>query len=252
MKDSALRLQDKTVLLVGPFNGITQACLRALTEFGCDVAYVSHQNPNAGRYADGVNEAREVHPHYGRAAYFHMPLKSAKDVQEALGQVTNSLGRIDVLVDASPLSWDDKTEAHAAVEVCEVLAENCVPYLLAKQKGRMIFLFEDPCLETIVPHNTSGLREILVKKIESLAKKYIAKNVTANGLAVGVTDDFLLKSYPKSPSLKKSFEELKKEHPDVKLVEYHDIALGVSYLASALSASVTGQVLRLTQGFHLR
>jgi len=253
MKDSALRLQDKTVLLVGPFNGITQACLRGLTEFGCDVAYVSHQNPNAGRYAEGVNEAREVHPHYGRAAHFHMPLKTAKDVQEVLGQVTNSLGRIDVLVDASPLGWDEKTDAASAVEVCTVLAETCVPFLLAKQKGRMIFIYEDPCLETIAPHtNTSGYREVLVAKIEELAKKYIAKNVTANGVAVGVSDDFLLKTFPKSGSLKKSFEELKKEHPSVKLVEYHDVALGVAYLASALSASVTGQVLRLTQGFHLR
>lgn len=252
MRDSALRLQDKTILLVGPFNGVLQGCLRTLTEFGCDVAYVSHQNPNASRYVDGINEAREVHSHYGRAVYYHLPVTNAAQVQEALGQVTNSLGRIDALVDASPLTWDPSTDAKNAVEVCEMLAERCAPFFMAKQKGRMVFLFEDSSLEMIAPAtNTSGFRDTLVEKIEALAKQYSGKNVTVNGLSVGVTDDFLLKTLPKSPSLKKSLEQLQIDHPRLKLVEYQDIALGVCYLVSALSASVTGQVMRLTHGFHL-
>ncbi len=252
MKDSALRLQDKTIMLVGPFNGITQACVRALTEFGCDVAYVSQDNPTAGRYIDGINEAREVHAHYGRAVFYHMPLKSADDVQEVLGAVTQSIGRIDALVDASPLTWNAQTDAHSAVDVCIALAEKCVPFFLAKQRGRLVFLFEDECLEKIVPAtNTAAFREVLTEKIGALAKSYVGKNVTANGVAVGVTDDFLLKHHPKSPSLKKSLEALQQEHPGLRLVEYQDVALGVAYLVSALSASVTGQTLRLTQGFHL-
>ncbi len=252
MKDTALRLQDKTILLVGPFNGVTQSCVRQLTEFGCDVAYVSHDNPNANRYIEGLNEAREVHAHYGRAVHYHMPLKTPEDVQEALGAVTQSLGRIDALIDASPLAWDGKTEAKHAVEVCMALAEKCIPFFLAKQKGRLVFLFEDACLTEIAPTiNTAAFREMLTKNIEELAKNYIGKNVTANGIAIGVTDDFLLKTNPKSPSLKKSLEALQVDHPKLRLVEYQDVALGVSYLVSALSASVTGQVLRLTQGFHL-
>jgi NAD(P)-dependent dehydrogenase (short-subunit alcohol dehydrogenase family) len=252
MRDSALKLQDKTILLVGPFNGILQAALRTLTEFGCDVAYVSHQNPNAGRYAEGINEAREVHSHYGRAVYYHLPVTNGAQVQEALGQVTNSLGRVDALVDATPLTWDAKTEANSAVEVCEMLAEKCVPFFLAKQKGRIVYVFEDSALEKIAPAtNTVGFRDTLIEKIGKIAKTYAGKNVTVNGLSVGVTDDFLLKNMPKSPSIKKSLEELQKDHPQIKLVDYQEIALGVSYLVSALSASFTGQILRLTHGFHL-
>lgn len=251
MRDSALKLQDKTILLVGPFNGILQAALRTLTEFGCDVAYVSHQNPNAARYTEGINEAREVHSHYGRAVYYHLPVTNGTQVQEALGQVTNSLGRVDALVDATPLTWNENTIAANAVEVCEVLAEKCVPFFLAKQKGRIVYVFEDCSLEKISPAKISGVRETLIKKIEGLGKTYAGKNVTINGLSVGVTDDFLLKHMPKSPSIKKSLEELQKNHPQIKLVDYQDVALGVSYLVSALSASFTGQVMRLTHGFHL-
>lgn len=251
-RDSALRLQDKTVLLVGPFNGVIQACLQTLTEFGCDVAYVGGQNPNAARYVDGVNEAREVKPDYGRAVYYQLPVRTGGDVQEALGRVTESLGRIDVVVDASPLGWTTSTETASALSVCTTLAEKCLPFLLAKHRGRIMYLFEDSCLETITPStSTSGLRDALVEKIEELAALYAAKNVTVNGIGIGVTDDFLLKNFPKSPSLKKSMEQLQKEHPAAKLVEYQDVALGVSYVASALSASLTGQVLRLTQGLHL-
>lgn len=252
MRDSVLKLQDKTILMVGPFNGILQAALRTLTEFGCDVAYVSHTNPNAGRYTEGINEAREVHSHYGRAVYYHLPVTNGAQVQEALGQVTNSIGRIDALVDATPLTWDAKTDAASAVEVCMMLAEKCVPFFLAKQKGRIVYLFEDSALEKITPAtNTAGFRDTLIEKIEGLGKTYAGKNVTVNGLSVGITDDFLLKAMPKSPSIKASLLELQKDHPQIKLVDYQDIALGVSYLVSALSASLTGQVLRLTHGFHL-
>ncbi len=251
MKDSALRLQDKTVLLVGPFNGITQACMRTLTEFGCDVGFVSNQTPNAARYVDGINEAREVHAHYGRAGFFHMPLTKESEVMEALGRVTESLGRIDAVVDASPLAWDTST-TESAVELCTMIAQKCLPFLLAKQRGRLVYLYEDTALEKIVPAtNISGFRDLLNEKINELAKMHFAKNVTVNGISVGVTDDFLLKVFPKSPSLKKSFEELQKTHPTLKLVEYHDVALGVAYLVSALSGSLTGQTLRLTQGYHL-
>ncbi len=178
MKDSALRLQDKTILLVGPFNGVTQACVRQLTEFGCDVAYVSHDSPNAHRYIDGINEAREVHAHYGRAVHYHMPLKTTADVQEALGAVTQSLGRIDALVDASPLGWDGKTEAKNAVDVCMALAEKCVPFFLAKQRGRLVFLFEDGCLEGMVPTvNTSTFRDMLTEKSKNSPKVTSARTL---------------------------------------------------------------------------
>jgi NAD(P)-dependent dehydrogenase (short-subunit alcohol dehydrogenase family) len=251
MKDSALRLQDKTLLVVGPFNGITQSIIRAMTEFGADVGFVC-EGSTATRYVDGVNEAREVHPHYGRAAHYNLPLGNDKQIQDAFGRVVESLGRMDALIDASPLEWTAETNPEAAVAVCLDLAEKVVPFLLAKQRGRIVYLFEDPSLDKLkTAPPAEGSREVLTRAIQALALKYRLQNVTANALSVGVTDDFLLKNLPKSPSLKRSFEELQRAHAGIKLVEFHDIALGAAYLCSALSASLTGQVLRLTHGYHL-
>lgn len=252
MKDSALRLQDKTILLVGPFNGVTQAILRTMTEFGADIGYVGEQAQSAAKYIDGLNEAREVHPQYGRAAHYALPLENEKQMQEALGRVAESLGRMDALIDARPLAWSQQTDAAKDLQKSLLLTEKLMPFLLAKQRGRILYVFEDACLDplngvTVAP----AWREILLAQLGALANHHRAQNVTVNGLTVGVTDDFLLQHFPKGGSLKKAFEELRLKHPALKLVEFHDVGLGAAYLTSALSACVTGQLLRLTHGFHL-
>lgn len=252
MKDSALRLQDKTILLTGPFNGTTQAILRTLTEFGADVGYVCEHGQYANKYVDGVNEAREVHPQYGRAAHFALPLGDEKQIQEALGRVAESIGRMDALIDASPLAWNTKTDADRATALCLTLAEKSIPFLLAKQRGRLVYVYEDFSLDPLSEeHPAPGTREKLTVMIETLAKRHRQQNITCNALAIGVTDDFLLRNFPKGASLKKSFTDLQSKFNEIKLVEFHDIGLGASYLTSALSASLTGQTLRLTHGAHL-
>lgn len=250
MKDSSLRLQDKNVLLVGPFGGITQAVLRTLTEFGASVGYISEES--ASRYVDGVNEAREVHSHYGRAAHYNMPLSSDAQIQDALASVVGTLGRMDVLIDATPLAWNASTDPSLASATCLGLAEKLVPFFLAKQRGRIVYLLEDPSLEILRPGGVAaGCREVLSSMIEDLAAKYRTQNITVNALSVGVTDDFILRINPKIPSLKRAFEELQKSHLGLKLVELNDVSLSAAYLSSALSASLTGQMLRLTHGFHI-
>jgi NAD(P)-dependent dehydrogenase (short-subunit alcohol dehydrogenase family) len=249
MKDSSLRLQDKNVIIVGPFNGTTQAILRGLTEFGASVGLISEAP--AGRYVDGVNEAREVHASYGRAAHFNMALDTDKKIQDVLGQVVGTLGRVDCFIDASPLTWTSATDARDASEACLAMAEKWVPFFLAKQRGRIVYLIEDPSLAPLRSAACADALQDLTGAMNRLAAKYRAQNVTVNAITIGVTEDFILTAFPKTPSIKKSFEELAGKHPGVRLVETNDIALSTAYLCSAMSAAVTGQVLRLTGGFHL-
>lgn len=251
MKDSALKLQDKTVFLTGAFNGTVQAILRSMTEFGADVAYVSDQTPSAQTYVNGVNEAREVHPHYGRAAFFNLPLGTEEQITEAMGKIAESFGRLDILIDAAPLSWT-AANAEAGLKASGLLAERVLPFLKAKQKGRIVYIFEDAALQKLKPTTLpEAQREALLQMVQSLALKTLSMNVTVNALALGVTEDFLLKQFPGNPSIRKTLEQLQTNHPGIKLLESTEIALGAAYAASALSASLTGQVLKLTHGFHL-
>lgn len=249
MKESALKLQDKTVLLAGPFNGVTQAIIRAFTEFGADIAYVCEAP--AGKYVDGVNEAREIHPQYGRAVHFNLPLNDEKKIQDMIGHVVQTLGRMDVLIDATPLAWDSSTDPQAASQVCLRLAEQMVPFFLAKQRGRLVYLLEDACTDSMRKDAAQGRGEAITELVRGLALKHRLQNVMVNALSIGVTDDFVLRIHPNTVSIKRSFEELAKNHPGLKLVDINDAASSVAYLSSALCAGLNGQTLRLTHGFHL-
>lgn len=248
-RDSAIRLQDKTILLIGPFNGVTQALLRTLTELGADIAFVNDQTPMASKYCDGVNEAREARPDYGRAAHFGLSLRNEQDVREALGRVAEGIGRMDVLIDASPLSWTAASDVPHALSFSGVVTAALAPFFAARQRGRIVYLFEDVCLSTVGAEKfVSSYQEELCEHISVSAMAFKDQCVTVNGVAVGVTEDFILKHFPKSGSIKKSLLELQGRCPGLKLLENTDIASSMAYLASNASGSLTGQVLRLTHG----
>ena len=250
MRESALKLQDKTVLLAGPFNGVTQAIVRAFTEFGEDIALICEAP--AGKYVEGVNEARDVHPNYGRAVHFNLPLTDDKKILEVLGHVVQTLGRMDVLIDASPLAWNASTDPVAATKLCLTLAEQMVPFFLAKQRGRIVYILEDPCMSGLrndAP--VTGAHESVLSLVNDLAQKHRLHNVMVNALSLGATDDFVLRSFPNTVSIKRSFEQMQKANANLKLVDINDAANSVAYLSSVLCTGLTGQMLRLTQGFHL-
>ena len=251
MRDSLLKLQDKTILLIGPFNGVTQALLRTLTEFGADVAYVSEPDKGIPKYIEGVNELRHVHPESGRAAHFSFDPKS-RDIGELLGRIVEGLGRMDVLIEASPLSWKKDEDPAPGLEMANRLAEALVPFFQVKKRGRIIFLFEDPSLvELKLEGFNDGYQSALVTNLKVLARAMADRHVTVNGLGLGITEDFLLKMFPKSPSIRKALESLKADHAGARLVEFTDVAVAVAYLASAGSSGLTGQVLRLTHGIGI-
>lgn len=249
MKESSFKLQDKTIFLAGPFNGVTQSIIRGMAELGADVAFVSDSVAHASRFTDGVTEARDIHPNHGRAAHFNLPLNTPEQVQEAIGRVAQSLGRMDILVNALPLTWDGKTSLEQVGTVGATLIEKFTPFFTAKPRGRVIYVLEDEGLD---PMLTNPWPKEFRSQFLDLVKKQSAElrgiHTTVNAISIGVTEDFLLKNFPKSPSIRLSLDAAKKEHGDIRLVESSDIASAVAYLSSAVAGSITNQVLRLTHG----
>lgn len=249
MKDSPFRLQDKTILLTGPFNGVTQALMRTMTELGADIAFVNEKSPHAGRYVDGVNEAREARPDYGRAAYFDLPLGNETQIRDTLGRVAQGIGRMDVFVDASALGWQKDSDVGHAIGLSQLLSQGLAPFFSARQRGRIIYLFEDSSLSAVgVDAFVGTYQEHLMEHVLSSAAALKDKSVTVNGIALGVTEDFILRHFAKSGSIKKSLAELQAKSPGVKLVEAFEIATALAYLACPSSSSLTGHILRLTHG----
>src|SRR5262249_22172466 len=117
------------------------------------------------------------------------------------------------------------------------------------QRGRIIYLFEDLSLATLgVEGFHNSYQEQLGEHISLSAVSLKEHSVTVNGVALGVTEDFILKHFAKSGSIKKSLVELQSGRPGVKLVEAFDIATALAFLACPSSGSLTGQILSLTHG----
>lgn len=246
MKDSLYRLQDKTILLTGPFNSITQALLRTMTELGADVAFVNAEARLAGKYCDGVNEAREIHPDFGRAVHFALPLKEPGDVKEALGRLTESVGRVDCFVEASPLSWTADDDVARALTTSAMIAEQLLPFFKARQRGRIVYLFEDLSLSDLgVADFVSSYQEKLMAHIEEASRHLRGQAVTVNGISLGLTEDFVLRHYPKGGSIRKTLVELQATRPGLRLIEPHEVACVIGFLTCNASGSVSGQTIRL-------
>jgi NAD(P)-dependent dehydrogenase (short-subunit alcohol dehydrogenase family) len=72
--------------------------------------------------------------------------------------------------------------------------------------------------------------------VKALAKEL--ETISVHWLTVGLTEEFLLQRYPKSPSIKLALEELRKVLPGIKIQDPSDIANAVAFLSSPLSAAI--------------
>ncbi|MGE3386606.1 MAG: SDR family oxidoreductase [Bdellovibrionales bacterium] len=238
-RDSLLKLNDKTVAIVGAFNTMTQMILTHLSEQGADVALVGKESPEARRYVEHLNDQREIYPHYGRAGVINTELSNDKEAADLVGRVVHSFGRLDTLVDTLPLVRTDLT-------LSESLAQESLKFLTSRPRSRLMWLSPHPALEP-APETAKTLS----RWRQYYSTEYISKNLTANELVIGVSDEFLLRKSPKSPSIKMTFEELKKTTPKARMLDPSELAAWVMFLSSPLSQAVNGQQLFIDHGLSM-
>jgi NAD(P)-dependent dehydrogenase (short-subunit alcohol dehydrogenase family) len=234
-RDSLLKLNDKTVAVVGEFSSMTQMILTLLSEQGADVALVGKESPEARRVCEHLNDQREIYAHYGRAGVIATDLAQAKDAADIVGRVVHSFGRLDCLVDTLPCTRGDFVLSAA-------LVQESLKFLTSRPRSRIIWLSHHRQLQDIP----------FAAELESLrtqmAEAFGPKNLTANELVLGVSEEYLLRRNPKSPSMKIALEDLKKQIPRARLLEPSEIAAWVMFLASPLSQAVNGQALGVDHG----
>jgi NAD(P)-dependent dehydrogenase (short-subunit alcohol dehydrogenase family) len=238
-RETLLRLNDKTVMLVGEFSSMTQMTLTLLCEQGSDVALVGKETPEARRYCDHISDQREIYPGYGRAGIVATDLAKAAlkptDAADIVARVLHSFGRLDALVDTLACSRTDPALSMA-------LARESVKFLTSRPRSRMVWLSHHPRLQ-----DTPGA-EALEALRKSMAQDFGAKNLTANELVLGVSEEFLLRNLPRSPSIKLGLEELKKQIPQARLLDPAEIAAWIMFVASPMSQAVNGQSLFVDHG----
>lgn len=208
--------------------------MASFCEYGSDVALLGPASREATRYAENLTDTREIHSGNGRVFALEADLSTADGAKEGLTKAAQSFGGIDVVIDTRPLL---KLEAATTPEAGFIT--EAMKFLEGRGKGRMIFLSYEPGL-------TEGSSTALIDFVTTQAKEVIGKNVTVNMVTLGVTEEYLLKKFPKLPSIKLAFAELQKTNARAKMIDGKEIAYTVAFLASPLCASLTGQNLILS------
>ncbi len=234
-RDSLLKLNDKTVAVVGEFSSMTHTILATLTEQGADVALLGKETPEARRVCEHINDQREIYPHYGRAGVISADLTNAKDAGDMIARVVHSFGRLDALVDTLPCTRPDFVLSAA-------LVQESLKFLTSRPRSRLIWLTHHRQLQDL-----SYAAELKALRAQ-MAEAFGPKNLTANELVIGVSEEYLLRRIPKGPSMKYALEDLKKQIPHARLLDPSEIAAWVMFMASPLSQAVNGQTLYVDHG----
>lgn len=240
---SNLPLQDRSVLLYGPFNGLTQNLIREFTEKGADVGMLHPELAGLTRFVESINDVRVAHPEFGRAAALNIEVTHQTAALDAVTRIAEIFGRIDILVDC-----DLQSLANEKPSLTRMLIEHVTPYFKSKKRGRIVFIREDDILAPLLKSdNFTNENKEFSQWMESLAQEWPNPSFSVNMLTIGLTEDFLIKKFPQSKSIRESFEKVRSEHPKIHLVDYNDISSVGIFLSGTGTTGLSGQILRVTR-----
>jgi NAD(P)-dependent dehydrogenase (short-subunit alcohol dehydrogenase family) len=244
MRESFLKLNDRTVVLAGPLNQITSTIVTVMSERGCDVGIVTNERTNeVQRFCDNINDAREVHHNYGRSACIAADLDSEKSCTEAIGRVAETFGSIDIVVDTHLLELTENGEdLEARFEKTKTMCEAAMPFVQGRNKGRIVFLTNDLLLKSF-----SKIEELMSMKKE-FSQKVLLSNITMNCISTGITEELLLKMYGATKSIKDAFKDYEEKNGKCRIIEPTEVASLVSFVASPISSALNGQTSHMNAG----
>jgi len=257
MAEQSLNLRERTTVITGPLTNLTQNIASLFTQSGSDVVFIDKNQETCQRMANVLNDQREIHEKFGRAAAIKCDFSSAKICQEALSQSAQTFGSIDIYIDAlfgtsaAPIKGESSLSVFDDLITSELkpsfyFAHQVVSYLKNRKRGRLVFLTPEPILSgSAIDTTHSLLRGGLCSFVKSLSYELADQSSTANVIALGPTEEYALHHFPNSGSVKEALEKLKSIHPNAKLVNSESVAGTLLYLCSNLGNAVNGQTLTL-------
>ncbi|MES2855651.1 MAG: SDR family oxidoreductase, partial [Bdellovibrionota bacterium] len=259
----------------GPCNTVNQSIAVKFTQLGCNVAMLDRNVERTQRFADQLMDAREINERYGRAISVQADLSKLHHVQDAVSRSAEAFGGIDIYIDGimtnEPKPFSDPNALEDIDRLIDVnlraplmMTHAVMRFLQGRKRGRIIYLMHD-IIRLGVPGNAllAMTRTGLSSFARTLAREIGDTGVTANCVAMGITEEYLMGQgkimdatpAPQGGVQKSSMQEWQRQllsiHPQANMVETDRIANLVAFLASPLGAGVTGQTIAASQGMSL-
>lgn len=245
-------LAGKTALVTGGSRGIGKAVALALASRGADVGITCL---TGCKFAEDVRA--QVRDLGRRAEYFAHDIGNPAEVAKLAAEVTDSLGKIDVLVNNAGITRDrsfkkmsqDMWDAVIAVNLTGVfvVTKQFIDGMADRGWGRVINI------SSIVGEvgnfgqaNYAAAKAGVIGLTKTLAREYARKGVTVNAVAPGFIKTRMLADVPE-----KALEAVVNMTPVGRLGEPAEIAAAVAFLAMPEASYVTGHVLDVNGGMAM-
>jgi 2-hydroxycyclohexanecarboxyl-CoA dehydrogenase len=242
-------LRERSILILGPFNSLTQSLMLGLAGHGADVALVGPEAIKGERFANQVSDQRELYAKHGRGLTGQVDYRESFQISDAIGKVAQSFGGIDVYIDAqfgfdnsslrSDVDFDQLYGTHLRPSM--MFSKIVMNYLKNRRKGRILYLCPRSFFEAR-PEDAyaAAFRTGLFEFSRAAANDLKMENVTVNFIELGVTEEYLMAHYP-GMAIKAALLEYQKKDPYAKLMEPNRIAETLVFFISPQGATLTGQ-----------
>lgn len=245
-------LEGKTALITGAARGIGKAIALKFASEGANIAFTDLVIDETGLATEQEIKAFGV-----EAKGYASDASRFDQTEEVVAQVIQDFGRIDILVNNAGITKDGlmlrMTEAQwdAVINVNLKSAFNfihaCVPIMMKQRAGSIINM-----ASVVGVHGNAGQANYAASKAglialaKSIAQEMGPRGIRANAIAPGFIETAMTAALPEQLR-----EEWKKKIPLRRGGQVEDIAGVATFLASDLSAYVSGQVIQVDGGMNM-
>jgi NAD(P)-dependent dehydrogenase (short-subunit alcohol dehydrogenase family) len=241
----------KAAFVTGASYGVGAATALALARDGFDIALSATATENLAGTLDELGRLGV------RTLPLALDLRSAASIEQAMAQIVQAFGGLDVLVNNAGANLRKLAIEVTAAEWREVMEVNVTgTFLLTQQAGRHLIGSGRPgaIISIASTHGLIGAAErstygiskgAIIQMTRMLAIEWAAHGIRVNAVAPGRLDTA---SPSRAGADPKYMEAMLARIPLHRLATAEEVAGAVTYLASPQAHSVTGQVLVLDGG----
>jgi glucose 1-dehydrogenase len=255
-------LKDKNVLITGGSSGIGQAIAVRFAEYGANVAINYLTQPDEAAETEDQVQAcvARVQREGVRDVLVGGDVSKEEDVVRMVGEATEQLGGLDVLVNNAGIQISRPSEELSSADFDKVIAVNLRGSFMCAREAIAHFLSEEKPGSIV---NISSVHQLIPKPsylgysvskggmqnlTRTLALEYAPEGIRVNGVGPGATVTPINRAWIDDPEKRKQVEE----HIPMQRAGDSDEMAGVTcFLASDDAAYITGQTVFVDGGLTL-
>lgn len=244
-----MRFAEKVVVVTGAAQGIGKAIAKRLMEEGA--AHVAMIDINA----DAV-EAAAAEMHDSRAVGYACDVSSHEDVQRVFGQVAQTHGSVDVLVNNAGITRDAMFHKMSEQQWDDVITVNLksmfhcckavVPAMREKHYGKIVNLASVSAFGNLGQTNYGASKGGVIGFTKCLARDLARNQCNVNCIAPSYINTPMLQAVPPE-----TMQRFLQAIPLGRLGTPEELAGAVAFLASDDASFITGECLVVSGGSYM-